>query len=107
MIPELGRVTPYGVPGTSKWNKIEHRLFSFVSQNWRGKPLVSHEVMVNSLSATTTPEVQAKLDTNAYPPGAKVSKKEIAKINIRPDSFHGEWNYTIRPNSAEPDTLIS
>src|SRR6478672_5779630 len=90
-------------PGTSKWNKIEHRLFSFISQNWRGKPLVSHEVIVNLISATTTQtglEVRAKLDTNAYPPGAKVSKKEIAKINIRPDSFHGEWNYTIRPNSA-------
>src|SRR6266481_2135476 len=65
--------------------------------------LVSHEVIVNLISATTTQtglEVRAKLDTNAYPPGAKVSKKEIAEINIRPDSFHGEWNYTIRPNSA-------
>src|SRR6266403_753817 len=90
-------------PGTSKWNKIEHRLFSFITQNWRGKPLVSHEVIVNLISATTTQtglEVRAKLDTTAYPPGAKVSKKEIAEINIRPDSFHGEWNYTIRPNSA-------
>ena len=90
-------------PGTSKWNKIEHRLFSFISQNWRGKPLVSHEVIVNLISATTTQtglEVRAKLDTNSYPPGAKVSKKQIAEINIRPDSFHGEWNYTIRPNSG-------
>src|ERR1700704_5545897 len=62
-------------------------------------PLVSHEVIVNLISATTTQtglEVRAKLDTNAYPPGAKVSKKQIAEINIRPDSFHGEWNYTIR-----------
>jgi Rhodopirellula transposase. len=68
-------------PGTSKWNKIEHRLFSFISQNWRGKPLVSHEVIVNLISATTTQtglEVRAKLDTNSYPPGAKVSKKQIA-----------------------------
>src|SRR5260370_30711949 len=66
-------------PGTSKWNKIEHRLFSFISQNWRGKPLVSHEVIVNLISATTTQtglEVRAKLDTNAYPPGAKVSRSE-------------------------------
>ena len=88
-------------PGTSKWNKIEHRLFSFISQNWRGKPLVSHEVIVNLISATTTQtglKVRAKLDTNSYPPGAKVSKKQIAEINIHPDSFHGEWNYTIRPN---------
>ena len=88
-------------PGTSKWNKIEHRLFSFISQNWRGKPLVSHEVIVNLISATTTEtglKVQAELDTNSYPPGAKVSKKQIEEINIRPDSFHGEWNYTIRPN---------
>jgi hypothetical protein len=90
-------------PGTSKWNKIEHRLFSFISQNWRGKPLVSHEVIVNLISATTTQtglKVRAKLDTNSYPPGAKVSKKQIAEINIRPDSFHGEWNYTIRPNNG-------
>ena len=78
-------------------------MFSFISQNWRGKPLVSHEVIVNLISATTTQtglEVRAKLDTNSYPPGAKVSKKQIAEINIRPDSFHGEWNYTIRPNSG-------
>src|SRR5580704_4032205 len=82
-------------PDTSKWNKIEHRLFSFISQNWRGKPLVSHEVIVNLISATTTQtglKVRAKLDANSYPPRAKVSKKQIAEINIRPDSFHGEWN---------------
>jgi hypothetical protein len=88
-------------PGTSKWNKIEHPLFSFISQNWRGKPLVSHEVIVNLISATTTQtglKVRAKLDTNSYPPGAKVSKKQIAALNIHLDSFHGEWNYTIRPN---------
>jgi hypothetical protein len=88
-------------PGTSKWNKIEHRLFSFISQNWRGKPLVSHEVIVNLISATTTQtglKVRAKLDTNSYPPGAKLSKKQIAALDIHPDSFHGEWNYTIRPN---------
>ena len=87
-------------PGTSKWNKIEHRLFSFISQNWRGKPLVSHEVIVNLIAATTTREglrVQCQLDTKSYPTGIKVSDKEIASINIQRDSFHGEWNYTISP----------
>src|ERR1700722_16982315 len=71
-------------------------------RNWRGKPLVSHEVIVNLISATTTQtglKVRAELDTNSYPPRAKVSKKQIEEINIRPDSFHGEWNYTIRPNT--------
>jgi hypothetical protein len=85
-------------PGTSKWNKIEHRLFSFISQNWRGKPLVSHEVIVNLIAATTTREglrVQCQLDTKSYAAGIKVSDKEMASINIERDSFHGEWNYTI------------
>ncbi|MEW6608944.1 MAG: ISAzo13 family transposase [bacterium] len=85
-------------PGTSKWNKIEHRLFSFISQNWRGKPLVSHEVIVNQIAATTTKEglqVQCQLDTNSYPTGIKVSDEEMTNINIQKDSFHGEWNYTI------------
>ena len=89
-------------PGTSKWNKIEHRLFSFISQNWRGKPLVSHEVIVNLISATTTQtglKVRAELDTNSYPPGARVSKKQIEEDRYSSHSFHGEWNYTIRPNT--------
>ena len=87
-------------PGTSKWNKIEHRLFSFISQNWRGKPLISHEVIVNLIAATTTTaglKVRAELDTAAYPVGRKVSKQAIAGVNLRRDSFHGEWNYTIFP----------
>ena len=87
-------------PGTSKWNKIEHRMFSFISQNWRGKPLVSHEVIVNLIAATTTAKglkVQAELDRAEYPTGRTVSKKEVAEINLRRDSFHGEWNYTICP----------
>lgn len=87
-------------PGTSKWNKIEHRLFSFISQNWRGKPLVSHEVIVNLIAATTTKEglhVKSRLDTNSYPTKIKVSDKEMANINIQKDSFRGEWNYTISP----------
>ena len=95
-------------PGTSKWNKIEHRLFSFISQNWRGKPLVSHEVIVNLIAATTTREglrVQSQLDTKSYPTGIKVSDKEMASINIQGDSFHGEWNYTISPTTPQDDTI--
>ena len=87
-------------PGTSKWNKIEHRLFSFITQNWRGKPLVSHEVIVNLIASTTTERgltVQAKLDQAKYPTGRKVSDREIAEIDLRTDNFHGEWNYTIYP----------
>src|SRR5713101_991862 len=87
-------------PGTSKWNKIEHRLFSFISQNWRGKPLVSHEVIVNLIAATTTEtglKVHSELDTQSYPPGIKVSDKEVAAIALRPDKFHGDWNYSILP----------
>jgi len=87
-------------PGTSKWNRIEHRLFSFITKNWRGKPLVSHEVIVNLIAATTTRtglRVQSQLDTGKYPKGIKVSKQEFATIQLRPDSFHGEWNYTIMP----------
>ena len=87
-------------PGTSKWNRIEHRLFSFITKNWRGKPLVSHEVIVNLIAATTTRtglRVQSQLDTAKYPKGIKVSKQEFATIQLRPDTFHGEWNYTILP----------
>jgi len=88
-------------PGTSKWNKIEHRLFSFITQNWRGKPLISHEVIVNLIAATTNKgglRVATQLDTNAYPNGIKVSKRELAQINLTPDEFHGDWNYTIAPS---------
>ena len=97
-------------PGTSKWNKVEHRLFSFISQNWRGKPLVSHEVIVNLIAATTTREgllVQCQLDTKSYPTGIKVSDKEMASINIQRDSFHGEWNYTISPTAPQANIVIS
>ena len=85
-------------PGTSKWNKIEHRLFAFISQNWRGKPLVSHEVIVNLIAATTTAaglKVRSALDTKEYPPGRKVTRLEADAVNLRRDRFHGEWNYTI------------
>jgi hypothetical protein len=87
-------------PGTSKWNKIEHRLFSYISQNWRGKPLVSHEVIVNLIAATTTKKgltVRCDLDMNKYPKGIKISDKEFQRVNIVRDAFHGEWNYTIQP----------
>ena len=98
-------------PGTSKWNKIEHRLFSFISQNWRGKPLISHQVIVNLIAATTTAtglKVRAELDTTAYPVGQKVSSQEIAAVNLRRDSFHGEWNYTISPQGQpEKASLVS
>jgi transposase len=91
-------------PGTSKWNKIEHRLFSFISQNWRGKPLISHEVIVNLIASTTTEtglRVRAQLDTAKYPAGRTVSEQEIAEIALRRDSFHGEWNYTIFPREKK------
>ncbi len=90
-------------PGTSKWNKIEHRLFSFISQNWRGKPLVSHAVIVKLIAATRTEtglRVKARLDTNSYPGGIKVSKADLDGVKLRPDSFHGDWNYTIFPKTA-------
>jgi transposase len=87
-------------PGTSKWNKIEHRLFSFISQNWRGKPLISHEVIVNLIAGTTTETgltVHAELDTGTYPAGVKVSNREVAEIDLRRDRFHGDWNYSLHP----------
>ena len=87
-------------PGTSKWNKIEHRLFSFITGNWRGKPLVSHQVIVQLIAATTTAKgltVRSELDTNAYPKGLTVSDHDMAGINLTRHQFHGEWNYTIRP----------
>jgi Rhodopirellula transposase. len=90
-------------PGTSKWNRIEHRLFSFITQNWRGKPLISHEVIVNLIAATTTEKglkVRCQLDTGSYPKGIKVSKEEISQVNIRREEFHGEWNYLIIPQKA-------
>jgi hypothetical protein len=80
----------------------EHRLFSFITKNWRGQPLVSHEVIVNLIAATTTRtglRVQSQLDTATYPKGIKVSKPAFAAIHLRPDTFHGEWNYTITPSS--------
>lgn len=95
---------PLGVchfpPGTSKWNKIEHRMFSHITQNWRGRPLVSHDVIVNLIAATTTQTgltIQAELDTGHYPTGVKVSDEELAMVALQPDEFHGDWNYRIAP----------
>jgi hypothetical protein len=92
-------------PGTSKWNKIEHRLFAFITQNWRGKPLVSHAVIVQLIGATTTEtglQVCCEIDPNLYPKGVQVSEQEMQAINLTRAEFHGEWNYTIAPNEQPP-----
>lgn len=89
-------------PGTSKWNKIEHRMFSHISMNWRGKPLVSHEVIVNLIASTTTQmglKIEVEMDHNLYPKGLRVPDEELEKINMQKADFHGEWNYTIRPST--------
>lgn len=89
-------------PGTSKWNKIEHRMFSHISMNWRGKPLVSHEVIVNLIASTTTRtglKIEAEMDHNLYPKDLRVTDEELEKINMQKADFHGEWNYTILPST--------
>ena len=91
-------------PGTSKWNKVEHRLFSFMSLNWRGKPLESHEVIINLIAATTTStglKVYAQLDKRPYPTKIEVTDEQFAAVNITRHSFHGDWNYTISPSVIE------
>ena len=92
-------------PGTSKWNRIEHRLFAFITMNWRAKPLVSHQVIIQLIGATTTEtglKVCCEIDGNRYPKGVEVSDEELQAINITRDAFHGEWNYTIAPNQQPP-----
>ena len=92
-------------PGTSKWNKIEHRLFSQITQNWRGRPLVNHETVVSLIANTTTTtglRVRAKLDTRGYETGKKVPKAIMQGLNLHRNDFHGEWNYTVRPKSDDP-----
>jgi hypothetical protein len=92
-------------PGTSKWNKIEHRLFSFISKNWRGRPLVSLETIINLIAATTTRtglEVYARLDQRDYPDKIKVSDAELAAVQLQAHEFHPEWNYTIKPRRPTP-----
>ena len=96
-------------PGTSKWNKIEHRLFSFITQNWRAKPLVSYRVIVDLIGSTTTKtglRVVCELDTNKYPRGIVVSDAEMEGLNIQRDEFHGEWNYTIAPSNQIYEAVI-
>ena len=96
-------------PGTSKWNKIEHRLFSYISRNWRAKPLVSYRTIVSLIGATTTKTglaVRCEMDHRAYPRGISVSDEDMAALNIHRDPFHGEWNYTIKPQKPEDDAVV-
>ena len=97
----LGLEVCHFPPGTSKWNKIEHRLFCFITKNWRGRPLVSYEVIVNLIAQTTTSTgltVRAAVDTNHYETGVTVSDAELASVKLTPAKFHGDWNDTIQPN---------
>jgi hypothetical protein len=90
---DLGAAAP-------KWNKVEHRLFSFISMNWRGRPLRTYETIVNLIGSTTTTTglvVRARLDRRCYPLGKKISDKDMKQLNIERDDFHGEWNYTLHP----------
>ena len=92
-------------PGTSKWNKIEHRLFSFITMNWRGRPLVSHEVMVELIAGTTTRtglRVRSALDTSAYPKGVKVGDADMESLLLYQEDWHGEWNYSLFPRLMLP-----
>ena len=91
-------------PGTSKWNKIEHRMFCHITQNWRGRPLISHEVIVHLIANTVTQQglkIRAELDKRRYPAGIKVTDQELAQVNLKPHSFHGDWNYTIQPTKRK------
>jgi len=93
-----------GPPGTSKWNKIEHRMFSFVSLNWRGKPLESLEVIIDLIAGTTTStglKVYAQLDDRAYAKGIDVTDEQLAAVDITRHTFHGDWNYTVAPSQAQ------
>lgn len=97
-------------PGTSKWNRIEHRLFSAITQNWRGQPLVSYEVIVSLIAAAKTRAglaVRCELDEGTYPTGRRVTDAELATVNLDRDDFHGEWNYRVRPRSRPNEILIS
>ena len=92
----------------TQWNKVEHRLFSYISQNWRAKPLVSYRTIVSLISATTTKTglaVRCELDQKAYPKGIRVSDEDMAALNIHRDPFHGEWNYTIKPYKPKDDAV--
>ena len=89
-------------PGTSKWNQIEHRLFSFISINWRAKPLINRQVVIDLIASTTTTtglKVHARLDENTYPTKIRITDAQIAAVNLTGDNFHPKWNYTIKPNT--------
>jgi hypothetical protein len=89
-------------PGTSKWNKIEHRMFCHITENWRGRPLVSREVVVNLIGHTTTKtglEIRSALDENRYPTGREITDEQMEDLAIKREKFHGEWNYTLNPRS--------
>lgn len=97
-------------PGTSKWNKIEHQMFCHISENWRGRPLINRETVVELIGNTTTRQglqIQAALDPQSYPTGIKVTDEELAAVQLEPALFHGEWNYTIRPRNRSIATVIS
>ncbi len=90
-------------PGTSKWNKFEHRLFSHITMNWRGRPLINHEAVVALIAATTTKtglQVKAELDRKLYPQGIKISDDQLTAANPQGHEFHGEWNYNIHPKTT-------
>ena len=92
-------------PGTSKWNKIEHRLFSHIAMNWRGKPLVSLATIVSLICSTTTTSglrIRSEIDHGSYPLGVRVTDEQMDMIHIKPHTFHGEWNYTIHPSRHHP-----
>jgi hypothetical protein len=94
-------------PGRVKWNKIEHRMFCHITANWRGRPLISRQVVVNLIGSTPTQNglrIKAGLDENAYPPGIKVTDAELASLAIERDAFHGEWNYRLRPRNGHAQT---
>src|SRR5207247_10728569 len=96
-------------PGTSKWNKIEHRMFGHITQNWRGRPLVSRRAVVQLIGSTTTEKglkIKAALDTNKYESGIKVSKEEMQAVRLTPNAFHGEWNYTISHSTLCPSNCL-
>jgi Rhodopirellula transposase DDE domain len=113
-VGSLAICQPYtrNLPGQSalhlQRNKIEHRLCSFITKNWRGKPLATHQVIVNLIAATTTTglAVRSRIDDRIYPKGRKVSDKQLALVNLEPHDFHGEWNYTIHPTAASPRDLV-
>jgi hypothetical protein len=98
----LGIAVCHFPPGTSKWNKIEHRLFSFITSNWRGEPLQDYETIVNLIARTTTAKglkVTCRLDRRKYPTGRKVSDEEMSRVNVERNKFHGDWNYVIKPKA--------